>query len=320
MFRVKGLDLIVDLNFATNTTLSLLNQLGRTANDEAFEVDSSSTAGLDDSYTSSGISTDNYHTFYIRDNLQSGGYMYGAVSLYSQQLDELSGYLVQLRDKEIAILAETIGSAAHTQLLSEKQTIETAMSAFIGQNIHANDLDLIAVHGGNITPNNSFMDVLNIRENNSDPNSELVGMISSIEVDLLEIFANTHNEATCPHCLAAAASGGDGIDEYAEIATSSTGGATPDKTATIVGASLDQQVEALRKGYRWNISGSDTLSYSFYEGAVPYPTTYRDGQTSSGANGLEQGISVTGPDNATHLVGVMEAWDKLVDFDFVQVV
>ncbi|MEL0326972.1 MAG: hypothetical protein VXA09_08240, partial [Burkholderiaceae bacterium] len=206
------MDLIVDLNFATNTTLSLLNQLGRTANDEAFEVDSSSTAGLDDSYTSSGISTDNYHTFYIRDNLQSGGYMYGAVSLYSQQLDELSGYLVQLRDKEIAILAETIGSAAHTQLLSEKQTIETAMSAFIGKNIHTNDLDLIAVHGDNISPNNSFMDVLNIRENNSDPNSELVGMISSIEVDLLEIFANTHNEATCPHCLAAAASGGDGLD------------------------------------------------------------------------------------------------------------
>ncbi len=29
-------------------------------------------------------------------------------------------------------------------------------------------------------------------------------------------------------------------DEYAEMATSSTGGATPDKTATIIGASLDQ--------------------------------------------------------------------------------
>ena len=40
--------------------------------------------------------------------------MYGAISLYSQQLDELSGYFVQLRDKEIAIMSETIGSATHT--------------------------------------------------------------------------------------------------------------------------------------------------------------------------------------------------------------
>ena len=54
------------------------------------------------------------------------------------------------------------------------------------------------------------MDVVNIySENNSDTNSDLLGMVSSIEADLMEVFANTHNEATCPHCLAAAATGGD---------------------------------------------------------------------------------------------------------------
>ena len=97
----------MDINFATNTTMTLLNRLGRSSADEAFEVDSSATANLSDSYSPSGASVDNYHTFIIRDTLETGGYMYGAISLYSQQLDELSGYLVQLRDKEIAILAET---------------------------------------------------------------------------------------------------------------------------------------------------------------------------------------------------------------------
>jgi len=309
----------VDINFATNTTMTLLNRLGRTSADEAFEVDSSSTANLSDSYSPSGASVDNYHTFIIRDSLETGGYMYGAVSLYSQQLDELSGYLVQLRDKEIAILAETAGSAAHTRLLAEKQTIEEDMSAFIGQNIHGSDLELASVQGTGVTTNDSFMDIINIRESNTDPNSDIVGMISSIEVDLMEIFANSHNENTCPHCLAAASSTGGDFDQAVEIATSSTTSASPDKTATSAGASLDPQVEAIRKGYKWNISGTDTLSYSFYEGTVPYPTTYNDGATASGGNGLEQGISATGPDNATALTGVMAAWDKTVDFDFTQV-
>lgn len=313
------MDFIVDINFATNTTLTLLNQLGRSQTDDAFEVDSSSITGLSDTYSSSGATVDNYHTLLVKDSLVSGGYMYGAISLYSEQLSELSGYLTQLRDKEVAIIAETVGTSAYNQLLSEKQAIERDMSAFIGQNIHGNELELTAVTGQVAAPNNSFMDVINIRESNTDPNSDIVGMISSVEVDLLEIFANTHNEASCPHCLAAASGNGDGLDEYAEIATSSAGGATPDTTATTAAATVDPQIEALRKGYKWNIGSSNTLSYSFYEGTVPYPTTYRDGQTSSGANGLEQGITATGPDNATALSGVMDAWDKLVDFEFVEI-
>ena len=308
----------MDINFATNTTMTLLNRLGRSSADEAFEVDSSATANLSDSYSPSGALVDNYHTFIIRDSLETGGFMYGAVSLYSQQLDELSGYLVQLRDKEIAILAETAGSAAHTRLLAEKQTLEEDMSAFIGENIHGNDLQLVSVYDS-VNNNSSFMDVLNIHANPSDTSSDLLGMVSSIEVDLMEIFASSHSETTCPHCLAMAASDYDGVDEAAEIATSSSAGATPDKTATGFSATSDTQVEALRKGYKWNISANDTLSYSFYEGTVDYPTTYRDGNTSSGANGLEQGITANGPDNATALTEVMNAWDKAVDFDFTEV-
>ena len=308
----------MDLNFATNTTMTLLNRLGRSTADASFEVDSSSTANLGDSYSSSGVSTDNYHTLIVRDSLQSGGYMYGAISLYSQQLDELSSHLVQLRDKEVSILAETAGSAIHTQLVSEKQVLEESMSAFIGENVHGNELNLISVQGSGVSNNNSFMDVINIRETSSDGTSDIVGMVSSVEVDLMEIFANSHNESTCPHCLQASSSSRG--EQPIEIATSSTSGATADKGATTSSTSLDSQVETIRSGYKWNISDSDTLSFSFYEGAVPYPTTYNDGNTASGANGLEQGISATGPDNATALTNVMSAWDKTVGFDFVNVI
>ena len=309
----------MDINFATNTTMTLLNRLGRSSTDEAFQVDSSTTANLSDSYSPSGSSVDNYHTFIIRDSLETGGYMYGAVSLYSQQLDELSGYLVQLRDKEIAILAETDGSAAHAQLVAEKQTLEENMSAFIGENIHGTDLDLVSVHNTDVSSStNSFMDVISIRENEADSNSDIVGMVSAIEVDLMEIFSNSHNESTCPHCIAAK-NDYNGTDQYDEIATSSSSGAFPDKTSTTAGATSDPQIEALRKGPIWNISANETLTYSFYEGLVDYPTGYVDGDTSSGANGLEQGITANGPDNTSALSQIMDAWDKTVDFDFNEV-
>ena len=308
----------MELNFATNTTLTLLNRLGRSGSDSAYNVDATF-SGAADSYSSSGTSADNYHTFMVRDSLQTGGYMYGTASLYSQELEQLSGYLTQLRDKEIAILAEAPGSATHTQLLTEKNSIETGMSAFIGEHVHSDSMK-ITVLQGNTDPQSSFMDVINIRESSTDPNSEVVGMISSIEVDMGEIFSNSHNPSNCSHCLALAGDGGRvGFDTPIEIATSSTSGATGDTGGTTIGSSGDNQVETIRKGVKWNVSASDTLSYSFYEGTVPYPTTYNDGNTASGANGLEEGVSINGADNATHLSEVMAAWDKSVDFDFRRV-
>ena len=311
----------MDINFSTNTTLTLLNRLGRSAGDDAFVVDSSTTANLEDAYNPSGATIDNFHTLIIRDTLETGGYMYGAINLYTQQLDQLSSYLLQLRDKEIAILSETDGSAAHTQLLADKQTIEEDMSAFIGQNVHLNDLNLSADLNFNGV-NSSFMDVIDIHENSSDPNSNIVGLVSSIEVELLDIFSNMHSENTCPHCIEAARNSSLNINEGPqELATSSSGGATSDKTYSPFSATQDQQVEALRSGAKWNISGNDVLTYSFYEGSTSpdYPSPYPNATNPGGANGNEVGISDTGPDNATHLSQMMGEWEKAVDFEFQQI-
>ena len=50
----------------------------------------------------------------IRDSLETGGYMYGTVSFYSEDLNELSTHLTRLRDKELEILASNPGTASHT--------------------------------------------------------------------------------------------------------------------------------------------------------------------------------------------------------------
>ncbi|MCH1515164.1 MAG: matrixin family metalloprotease, partial [Alphaproteobacteria bacterium] len=106
------------------------------------------------------------------------------------------------------------------------------------------------------------------------------------------------------------------------LATSSASGATADKSATSFGATSDSQVETIRKGVKWNVSGTDQLTYSFYEsdGTSPaYPTTYNTGATADGANGLEIGITASGTDNATHLAQMVAQWDKTVDFDFQRI-
>ena len=109
-------------------------------------------------------------------------------------------------------------------------------------------------------------------------------MISTIEVDLMEVFANSHNENTCAHCLAAAQyQAAKGGEVAVALATSSTSGATADKSATSFGASSDSQVESIRKGVKWNVSGSDQLTYSFYEsdGSSPQQQTHLPVQHSS---------------------------------------
>ena len=313
----------MDINFATNTTLSLLNRLGRSNVDDPFVVDGNTPTQAIDSFSNSGESVDNYHTFFIKDSLEAGGYVYSAVSIYTEGLERLGHYLTQLRDKELSLASQSSGSEDYNRTLLEKQHIEVELSRFIGQNVHSNDLNLINVQGSNANNGESFMDVINIYADPTDETSDIVGMVSSIEVELGELFSAAHDSSTCPHCIQQAQIESYGLDDGSALASSSPTTYTPDKTATSFSATDDSQVETLRKGYIWNIGANDQLTYSFYEGAVnspAYPTTYRDGLPASGANGTEQGITATGPDNATALSQVMAAWDKSVDFDFLRVI
>ena len=75
--------------------------------------------------------------------------MYGTVSFYSEDLNELSSHLTRLRDKELEILASNPGTASHTQLLSEKQSLEVDLSAFIGARVHSDKIDFTIVQ---VTP------------------------------------------------------------------------------------------------------------------------------------------------------------------------
>ena len=73
-------------------------------------------------------------------------YVYGFVNMSNTELTQLGSFLVDLRDKELALATETAGSAAHTQLVNEKQQLETNISLFIADKVHMDNFDMKAAY------------------------------------------------------------------------------------------------------------------------------------------------------------------------------
>ena len=310
----------MNVKLTTNATLSLLNQIGRTAQDA--EATQASVM-----YDSDLVSFDsNSNLIMVRDSLTDHSSVYGFVSMSDTELSELGGYLTSIRDKELALLVSIDGSQQEQRLTSEKQELEQAMSAFVGDKIHSLD-DFEMQVDFNPTSTNSFMDVIDIYERAiQGDQTNLVGLLSVVEVDIATVFKNSHNPSTCPHCVAASA--GNPANQPFDIGFAST-----NYTYTNAPTSSDSGVASLRMGPKWNVSSGGTLSYSFANGTTPYVIPYAgnaDPDTAmifgydSTQTGMAQftGISAIdslGAGNAAALRTVMDRWDKAVDFDFTEI-
>ena len=104
------------------------------------------------------------------------------------------------------------------------------------------------------------------------------------------------------------------------IRQDAVGHATSSAGAGNVSSSSDTDVETIRKGTKWNLTGSDTLSYSFYNGNVNYKSPYAAGDPNifSSTSDIND-VNYYGAGNQAALREVMQAWDKAVDFDFTEI-
>ena len=186
----------MDVKLTTNATLSLLNVVARADSDPVVDT----TTVAQDAAEMTPTYASDMNTLMIRDELSSGAYVYGFVNMSNTELTQLGSFLVDIRDKELALAKETVGTAAHTQLVSEKQTLETNMSLFIADKVHMDEFDMQAGISTNGL-DNSFFDILEIN-GGSGQQDELKGLLSIVEVELDVIFQNAHHPATCPHCQA----------------------------------------------------------------------------------------------------------------------
>ena len=300
----------MDVKLTTNATLSLLNMVARADSDPVVDT----TTVAQDAAEMTPTYASDMNTLMIRDELSSGAYVYGFVNMSDTELTQLGSFLVDIRDKELALAKETVGTAAHTQLVSEKQTLETNMSLFIADKVHMDEFDMQAGISTNGL-DNSFFDILEIN-GGSGQQDELKGLLSIVEVELDVIFQNAHHPATCPHCQAmeAAKQAGSQVQAHNVGYNTSTAG------ASAASAQSDSDIETLRMGSKWNVTGSDTLSYSFLNSFAQKVTNYNNNPGpvfTTTADVLDP--NYYGSDNQAGLREVMAAWDKAVDFDFTEI-
>ena len=300
----------MDVKLTTNATLSLLNMVARADSDPVVDT----TTVAQDAAEMTPTYASDMNTLMIRDELSSGAYVYGFVNMSNTELTQLGSFLVDIRDKELALATETVGTAAHTQLVSEKQTLETNMSLFIADKVHMDEFDMQAGISTNGL-DNSFFDILEIN-GGSGQQDELKGLLSVVEVELDVIFQNAHHPATCPHCQAIEAAKHAG----SEVQAHNVGYNTSTAGASAASAQSDSDIETLRMGSKWNVTGSDTLSYSFLNSSAQKVSNYNNNPGPVFTSLADvQDPNYYGSDNHTGLREVMAAWDKAVDFDFTEI-
>ena len=300
----------MDVKLTTNATLSLLNMVARADSDPVVDT----TTVAQDAAEMTPTYASDMNTLMIRDELSSGAYVYGFVNMSNTELTQLGSFLVDIRDKELALATETVGTAAHTQLVSEKQTLETNMSLFIADKVHMDEFDMQAGISTNGL-DNSFFDILEIN-GGSGQQDELKGLLSIVEVELDVIFQNAHHPATCPHCQAMEAAKHAG----SEVQAHNVGYNTSTAGASAASAQSDSDIETLRMGSKWNVTGSDTLSYSFLNSSAQKVANYNNNPGPVFTSLADvQDPNYYGSDNHTGLREVMAAWDKAVDFDFTEI-
>ena len=162
---------------------------------------------------------------------------------------------------------------------------------------------------------NSFFDILEINGGSGQQN-ELKGLLSIVEVELDVIFQNAHHPATCPHCQAMEAAKHAG----SEVQAHNVGYNTSTAGASAASAQSDSDIETLRMGSKWNVTGSDTLSYSFLNSSAQKVSNYNNNPGPVFTSLADvQDPNYYGSDNHTGLREVMAAWDKAVDFDFTEI-
>lgn len=300
----------MDVKLTTNATLSLLNMVARADSDPVVDT----TTVAQDAAEMTPTYASDMNTLMIRDELSSGAYVYGFVNMSNTELTQLGSFLVDIRDKELALATETAGTAAHTQLVSEMQTLETNMSMFIADKVHMDEFDMQAGISTNGL-DNSFFDILEIN-GGSGQQDELKGLLSIVEVELDVIFQNAHHPATCPHCQAMEAAKHAG----SEVQAHNVGYNTSTAGASAASAQSDSDIETLRMGSKWNVTGSDTLSYSFLNSSAQKVSNYNNNPGPVFTSLADvQDPNYYGSDNHTGLREVMAAWDKAVDFDFTEI-
>ena len=274
----------------------------------------------------------------LRDTIDTRHSEVAVVQVANSDLETLSFYLGQIRDAYTNLADQATGTSEFETARSLLVELESEMSQFIGARSTLTT-DIAQVTTDYEQESVQYLSFSNLPV--PDPSSEgdlALNTFAILEVDLGEYLNGKHEASTCPICAALSATQGDGTGggtftgliandtnllnaDALSAGTLSANEAPATYTSNVTGAttstaSSDSYVEALRAGAIWDLSAGETLSYSYYTGAVPYDTT---AYTNSAPYNAPLGVSAISDANQSLLDQAFNAWDLALSFDFEKV-
>lgn len=243
----------------------------------------------------------------LRDSINEFNSLVSLVQIKSSDLEGLADFLSQIQVLE-ARITDASSAEEFDKTFQEIEAVESAMSNFLADRTSfSGDMTLALSLEGSFQKR--YFESLSTE---GTLLADYAADIAMVEVDISQLFTSKHMASTCPICQAAIAAELGGTDAFfneapAQVSTNVTG-------ATTIGASGLSYVEALRGGYKWDLSAGETLSYSYYNGAVGYDSVY-----SSVTYNAPLGASAISGANQTYLDLAFTGWDNAAAFSFEKV-
>jgi flagellin-like hook-associated protein FlgL len=321
-----GPELTSPSDYNTNFSTSVATQLGISATAFGSLAASDSEAVLAEVVSDAKFRARGENVLLLKDNINSIGYNYAAVSLTDNQWDKVSLNLIQTKAlyDEVEGL-DSLETLRRSEIRSNIERLEIERSEYIGSLFHANDIDLKTISADGLT-NDKYAELINIYGDPSTKQS-VSGEIAAIEVDFMEVAKNLHDPRTCAHCVAKAngAVGAGGLNggsegigaggaEYAALSTTHTGNGSGYADAS---SPSSNSISPLIKGAKWTNVGDDSagaggannLSYSYWDGTSPY--SYTEGNRTT--------VESNGTGNEAAHNKIFEAWDAVSPFSLDEI-
>ena len=228
------------------------------------------------------------------------------VQISNAALQQVGDYLVQIKDKVAQMESSLQDDPARIQLSSELAALENELSIYLSESIQSASEKNINISNVSKESETDFFNEVVVNGKFSNVEAQ---KLAEIEVNFAHGIAEAitaHNPQTCPICSARAAEDSSGLAQgvTGSVDSGSNSNPVPIEGATqnntsVTGASANsttsnQELDSLMLANKWELSASETLSYSYYQTSGVAYTYNVDASGQGGANVGTAGLSFLG--------------------------
>ena len=255
------------------------------------------------------------------------------VQISSAALEGVGDYLVQIKEKVSQLESSLLNDPLRVEISSELATLENELSTYLGTSIQSASEKNINISNFSSESETKFFNevVVNGKFSNAEAQK-----LAEIEVNFAHGIAEAitaHNPHTCPICSARAEGDASGIaqgfsgsvDSGSNSNPVAIEGATQNNTS-VTGASANsttsnQELDSLMLANKWELSASETLSYSYYQTSGVAYTYNVDASGQGGSTVGTAGLSLLGDsaDLEARLDAAFTDWDSVGAWTFEKV-